>query len=412
MADAVHAQYEDLPYPPRDPADERKRLIVGSPSHILEIDHYIYAGARDWTRPFRALIAGGGTGDALIMLAQQLSDRGCPAEIHYLDLSAASRAIAEARARVRRLDAIAFHTGSLLDAARCGTFDYIDCCGVLHHLPDPQAGFRALAGALRPDGGMGVMVYGELGRTGVYHAQEMLRMIAADGPPADRIATARKLIDSLPATNWLKRNVAITDYRGEDAAVFDMLLHARDRAYRVPELAEELDAAGLRPVAFIAPALYDPDTFLRDPELRRRLAGLSWIERCAFAELLGGHLRKHTAYCVPKGRTQDTVAGLADDAVPVCREVEGPKLADAIRQDGIIKVSDGGMKMDIRLPPLAAAILRQIDGRRTVAQIRAAFGAAASGDDFRRQFGALYRALNGMNQMLLRYPAGSRGSAG
>ncbi|UCH72844.1 MAG: class I SAM-dependent methyltransferase [Rhodospirillales bacterium] len=409
MAGAVHAQYEELPYPPRDPEDERKRLVTGSPSHILEIDHYLYAGARDWSEPFRVLVAGGGTGDALIMLAQQLADRGCPAEIHYLDLSAASRAIAERRAAIRGLETIRFHTGSLLDAARLGAFDYVDCCGVLHHLADPAAGFRALADVVKPDGGLGIMVYGELGRTGVYHAQEMLRMIAAEGPNPERVAVARRLVESLPPTNWLKRNTAIGDYRGEDAALFDLLLHAQDRPYRVPELAAELGTAGLRPVAFITPALYDPDTFLRDPELRRRLADLTWIERCAFAELLSGHQRKHIVYCVGRARQDDTVARLDEPAVPVCREIDGPAIADAIRRDGTIRISEAGLKMDIRLPPSAPSMLRLVDGRRTVGQICATIGAAAQSDEARRQFAATYRILNGANQMLLRYPAGSAG---
>jgi hypothetical protein len=43
-----------------------------------------------------------------------------------------------------------------------------------------------------------------------------------------------------------------------------------------------------------------------------------------------------------------------------------------------------------------------VDGRRTIGEIRTAAGAAE--EDFRRQFAALYNALNGMNQMLLRYP--------
>src|ERR1700688_2318211 len=106
----VRAQYESYPYPPRDPRDEAKRLITGSPSHPLEIDHYVFAGRRDWAPPFRALIAGGGTGDATIMLAQAMADRGCPAEIVYLDLSEASRRIAEARAAQRRLGNIRFVT--------------------------------------------------------------------------------------------------------------------------------------------------------------------------------------------------------------------------------------------------------------------------------------------------------------
>jgi hypothetical protein len=81
MPDPVHQQYELLPYPARDPREEAQRLIEGSPSHLLELNHYLFAGARDFRAPFRALVAGGGTGDALIMLAQHLKDRAAPAEI-------------------------------------------------------------------------------------------------------------------------------------------------------------------------------------------------------------------------------------------------------------------------------------------------------------------------------------------
>ena len=81
MADPVRAQYEAYPYPQRDPKDEAKRLVTGSPSDLDEIDHYVFAGRRDWRRPFRALVAGGGTGDATVMLPQQSADRGTPAEV-------------------------------------------------------------------------------------------------------------------------------------------------------------------------------------------------------------------------------------------------------------------------------------------------------------------------------------------
>ncbi|MDA1324799.1 MAG: methyltransferase, partial [Proteobacteria bacterium] len=58
--DPLRLQYEAYPYPPRDPSDEETRLITGSPSHIAEINHYLFAGRRDFSKPFRALIAGGG----------------------------------------------------------------------------------------------------------------------------------------------------------------------------------------------------------------------------------------------------------------------------------------------------------------------------------------------------------------
>ena len=55
MIDPVRAQYEALPYPPRDPRDEAIRLITGTPSHVLEINHYLFSGRLNFMRPFRAL---------------------------------------------------------------------------------------------------------------------------------------------------------------------------------------------------------------------------------------------------------------------------------------------------------------------------------------------------------------------
>ena len=88
--EALSEQYENYPYPPRDPAEEAQRLITGSPSQLDELNHYVFGGRRDFSKPFRALVAGGGTGDAAIMLAQQLAETGGPGEVIYLDLSAAS----------------------------------------------------------------------------------------------------------------------------------------------------------------------------------------------------------------------------------------------------------------------------------------------------------------------------------
>ena len=70
------AQYEAYPYPARDPRDEAKRLVVGSPSHLREVDHWIFGARRPASAPLRALVAGGGTGDGAIMLAQHLAWAG------------------------------------------------------------------------------------------------------------------------------------------------------------------------------------------------------------------------------------------------------------------------------------------------------------------------------------------------
>src|SRR5271165_5003705 len=197
------SQYEAYPYPKRDPRDEARRLVVGSPSHIREIDHWIFGAARPASRPLNALVAGGGTGDATTMLAQQMTSLGRTGTVTWLDRSAAALTIARARADARGLTNIEWEQRSLLDlpGSGLGPFDYIDCCGVLHHLPDPATGLRALTSVLAPDGGLGLMVYAPHGRTGVYMVQDALRLLApADEPPAARLDVARRVMRHLPPT--------------------------------------------------------------------------------------------------------------------------------------------------------------------------------------------------------------------
>ncbi len=407
--DDVRAQYEALPYPARDPRDEAIRLITGTPSHILEINHYLFAGRLNFIRPFRALVAGGGTGDACIMLAQQLADRRCPGEIVYLDLSTASREICEARAKARGLRNIQFLTGSLLDlpGMNVGLFDYIDCTGVLHHLPDPTAGMKALSSVLLPEGGVGVMLYGQYGRSGVYPLQELLRTIA---PPSmaleDRIAMAKRLIRFLPTTNLFRRNPYLNDHvTGGDAGLYDLLLHSCDQAYTVPEIGTLASDAGLRVVAFLEPVRYEPATYMSDPVIARQASSLPLLERAAFAERLAGNLRTHVFYATRAGF--DTVARPEDtSAIPVLRDMDAQKLAGGLQPGAPLVANLDGFPWRAQLPALAPRIISQFDGRRTVAEIYTSLGAQGGlpqWEDFYAQFEDLYVKLNGVNHLLLRF---------
>ncbi len=414
--DPVRDQYEGYPYPPRDPADERTRLITGSPSHLDELNHYVFGGRRDLRRPIRVLVAGGGTGDAAIMLAQQLADAGAPADILYIDLSEASRRIALERARVRGLANIRFERLSLLDlpGADPGPFDYVDCCGVLHHLEDPEAGLAALAAVLANGGGMGLMVYGALGRIGVYHAQEMLRLLAAGDPAPVRLDLAGRLVRGLPGTNWLRRNPFVNDHlRQGDAGLFDLLLHARDRAYRVPEVVRLAAGAGLRIVSFIEPAFYDPLSYLDDGRLRERALALPAEARWSLAELLAGNLRKHVFYVVRQGSPVVPPDPGDPRAVPVLRDLDGKALAAAMPAEPSVTARIDGITFRRSLPPLAGEILGRIDGRRRLEEIHAEIAGDRPGVDwpaFRRAFTALFAALNGLGKLYLRADADDVGA--
>ncbi|WP_338664417.1 class I SAM-dependent methyltransferase [Pararoseomonas sp. SCSIO 73927] len=412
MSDATDAQlaaqYEALPYPARDPRDEAKRLIVGSPSHLAEVDHWVFGARRAASLPLRALVAGGGTGDGALMLAQQMAWAGRPGEVVWLDRSGAARKVAEARAAARGLSNIRFVEGSILDLPEgIGTFDYVDCCGVLHHLPDPDAGLRNLAGVLNPGGGMGIMVYAPHGRTGVYMLQEAMRRIAPPTEaPAARVDIAKRVMRHLPETAWMRKNPWITDHLplpqgGGDPGLYDLLLNPRDQAYTVPQLVELVAGAGMRIACLVEPLRYDPDPLLPDPKLRARTAAMSMIERAALAEALAGNMGIHIAYLTRAGDPEVRADWDTPGAVPVLRSGTGAEWAKGIRNGGL-PVTFDGLRVVLPMPALAGAILNRIDGKRTLAEVVAEVPAPEA--QVARDFAALRAAMEPMNRLLLAAP--------
>lgn len=364
----VQQQYEVYPYPERDPADEARRLITGSPSHPLEIDHHCFGGQRDWSQPLRALVAGGGTGDALIQLAQVLTSAGRPFEITYLDLSRAARQVAQARAKARGLTGIRFETGSLLDAPEFGRFDYIDCCGVLHHLPDPAQGFRALRAALAPGGAMGLMVYAPYGRSGVYPLQEAFGALYDGLSPQDRLAQAKALVAALPPGHPFRANINLSDHQTSDAGFYDLLLHSQDRAYDVAQLLAVLQETGWQLASFATPALYDLARMTQPPK------GLAPAQSMAIAEKLRGTLRLHVAYVIPQEAALAPPKPTTHALIPHLKGVQPAALARAVAQGRDIPVTAEGVKTQIRLSKSAAPLLAGVDGRRSLGDLARAAG--------------------------------------
>jgi len=413
MTDATDAQlaaqYEAYPYPKRDPRDEAKRLIIGSPSHLREIDHWVFGAARPKSQPLRALVAGGGTGDGAIMLAQHLARDGRRGRVTYLDRSGPAHQVARARAEARGLT-LDWQRFSLLDLPRSGLgpFDYIDCCGVLHHLPDPAAGLRALLSVLAPGGGLGLMVYAPHGRTGVYMLQDALRLLAPEAePPPARLDVARRVMKHLPETAWLRANRYFGDHiEGGDAGLYDLLLNPRDRAFTVPELARLLEGEGLRITCWMEPMRYDPAALLPDPKLRARIAGLAPIACAALAEALAGNISTHVVYCVRAAEVRPEPDPMAPGAVPIAREMPAPELARNIRPDGTLPFLFDGLRVPIPLPPLAGAILNQIDGQRTArAIVQSLVSKRACAEVVEKAWRQTYDALSRVNRILLAPPA-------
>ena len=306
----VRDQYEDYPYPKRDPENEKKSLQPTFYDPLDIINHYCFSGQQTFQDHFRVLVAGGGTGDATIFLAEQL--RHTNAEIVYVDISLASMEIAKKRADIRKLTNITWHHHSLLDVADLGigTFDYINCSGVLHHLADPAAGLQALTNVLSDKGAMGIMVYAELGRTGIYQIQELMRILCKNTPNRqEKVDICKEVLSQLPASNWfdLEQKKFKTFHMDlnqfGDIGIYDLLLHPQDRAYTVPQLISLINACGLQLIDFIMPGglakiMYKSAYYLqRAPSLASKVSHYDNQRQQAIAELMAGYsFTQHSCY--------------------------------------------------------------------------------------------------------------------
>ena len=95
----VRDQYEAYSFPKRNPDDERRRLIACELDMLAKINHFGFRGCQSFGSDFHALVAGAGTGDSAIYLAEQLRSRG--GRVTYLDISLASQDLARRRAEIR-----------------------------------------------------------------------------------------------------------------------------------------------------------------------------------------------------------------------------------------------------------------------------------------------------------------------
>ena len=282
-----------------------------------------------------------------------------------------------------------------MTAPEHGEFDYIDSTGVLHHLPDPQAGFDALAKAIAPGGGFGCMVYAPYGRTGVYPLQEALNMLTAGEAPEAQVAMAKDVLKGLPPTNWFPKNGFVGDHKVSDAGLYDLLLHSRDRPYTVEDIAKTLDAAGLSLVSFHEPARYDPRRYLPDA-LWPRLDGLDAVAQAGLAERLAGDMKTHCFYAVRRDEARGQ-ATFNPTARPRLGDLPAAALGKQIEKRGEVRVTSNGQKVALKIPKQAGGLIALADGGLQLGQI-----ARMRGLDW-VAFSALWKpvedALTGFNLM-------------
>lgn len=210
-----------------------------------------------------------------------------------------------------------------LDPLAHGTFDLILCSGLLHHLPSPEAGLRAVRRVLAPGGALGLMVHASHGMAPVVEAQRLLQQLA---PPslgwARRLELARMLMASLRHRLPLGLRPNLDHMLADDHLTADFLLVPYQGAYTVRELGPLLASAGLCLVRMEPSWRYEPEFALAGVAHRMTGAGThvsSGLANLSLADEVWASALNHRFYArVPTTRAEEgeVCAASADDDAP------------------------------------------------------------------------------------------------
>jgi SAM-dependent methyltransferase len=239
MPDDVRTHYELYPYP-------RYPLLAS----VHRCDTYALNLTALWTRfngslppreAQRILIAGCGS-----FSPYPFSLANPDTSITALDLSARTLHRARLHCLLHGRTNVNFCRGNLLDTSLTdGPFGLIDAYGVLHHLDDPLAGLKALAGRLAPGGILRLMVYSRHARREEESIRRAFRMLGVADP-----AAARRMIARARPGSRLRRFADGSDEAAYDSGLADALLHPRVHTFRIGDLLELVRRSGLEPLLF------------------------------------------------------------------------------------------------------------------------------------------------------------------
>ncbi len=295
----VREQYEKYPYPDIDPAGARPQLLVSG--HLSLMCDILWGGKKPPER-LRVLDAGCGTGGPMVAMALKYPDT------HIVGVDFSEASLDKARQLAQRLGVrnVEFHHLAIEELPKLGqVFDFVVSSGVLHHLPDPARGLKAIGDVLDPQGAISVMLYGLYGRVGIYMLQEALHRLyppgnnEAEKDMREKISGALALARSVPSFHPMSKRARGRELQeGKASGVVDLLLHANDIPFDVPSVYRMCEDAGMRFYRWLFPLIYEPSNYFKDSLLLESIQGLSPRRRHEAAELVHGGNSKHSFFVV------------------------------------------------------------------------------------------------------------------
>jgi SAM-dependent methyltransferase len=305
------------------------------------------------------LVAGCGSMQAAVIA---FNNRECC--VTGVDFSEASIAHEERLRARHRLDNLTLHTMDLYEVSKLSMqFDLIVSTGVLHHLPDPGRGLKALSTVLEPDHGvMALMLYGALGRSGIYPLQDAFRRMAVPQSP-EGVERVRAIIERLAPRHPGRWYYEAAGEMRSDAAVVDTFLHRQDVAYSVPQVLEFVETAGLTFQGWLDNATYNVGIGEQDWE---------WLgpnvpdrDRWAIIECLTMRITNHSFLACRPERDKRSVVSFSGDQWLGYYPVRHPKLRPSMLTAGTY----GREQHEFRLSEAKSDLLSEVNGRKSIAML-------------------------------------------
>jgi SAM-dependent methyltransferase len=370
IAAKVSEFYERHPYPP--PVDDLESYRRNWDDQRRRAESHLFWPSESFRDDRSILVAGCGTTQAA-----HYALRWPRAQVTGIDVSAKSIAFTQELKRKYGLENLEVRQLAVERAAELGqAFEHIVCTGVLHHLPDPDEGLRALRDVLEPTGAIHLMVYAPYGRAGVYMLQDYCRRlgICSSASEIDNLAASLKALPSdHPIAPLLRQSPDFADKAG----LADALLHPQDRAYSVPQLMDFLARGGLAFGRWVRQAPYLPwcGAVASTPH-QSKLLELTAEEQYATIELFRGTMVRHSLAAYKKERPRKVASVDFDgdewlDYTPI-RLPDTLAVRERLPAEAVaVLINRNHTYTDLYLPidALQERLLEAVDGKRTIAEI-------------------------------------------
>lgn len=399
----VARQYTQYAYP--EPIADMAAWVGAGKRYALDIElsaHLFWPRAPRRTG-LNILVAGCGTNQAAYYALQNPE-----CTVIGIDLSETSLGHEKYLKEKHGLTNLRLIWGSLLDVPALNEqFDLIVCTGVLHHLPDPGAGLRALKAVLKPDGVMGLMLYGKSLRTGVYLLQEAFQRLGLEQRTED-IRLVREILAALPPYHMVRAYMHGAEDLVHDAGIVDTFLHRVDRAYSISDVMDFVRGNGLEFMRWVQPVFYDPRANLpaNHPALPR-LLNLPLEEQWQVTDLLLQKMGKHEFIVAhPAHVAANRLDFDSDEAVFIVPQ-PAPNLQilePGTRENGMVatcKIAN----INFKIPPLGVVMAKAVDGRRTLGEIAQALHAESPAVEWLREARSFFAGMNRIGAFTFRIRA-------